>query len=109
MDITKISLIGNAGRDAEIYKSLDNKEKDLAKVSLGVSMKSHTSWFDLCIPGYLHNLVPHIKKGTRIYADGKIIIDKKIDKDLKEYFKAKVIAENIVLLDGQDKGGFKQL
>jgi hypothetical protein len=106
MDITKISLIGNAGRDAEIYKS---SGKDLAKVSLGVSMKEHTSWFDLCIPSYCHNLVPHIKKGSRIYADGKIIIDKKIDKNSKECFKARVIAENIVLLDEQDKGGLKQI
>lgn len=112
--LNKCSFIGNLGRDPEC-RSLGNG-KEVVSLSLGVSekwkdasgeKKEHTEWVRITI--FNEHLVKvakdYLKKGSKIYVEGKLQTKKYTDKDGVEKYSTEIALQNyggtIVMLDGK--------
>lgn len=82
MDLNKLQLIGNVGRDPEFHQM--GNGKDLAKFSVATTRKwkdknsgetrEQTSWHNIVVFNeYLVSIVKQfVQKGTRVYVEGEV-------------------------------------
>lgn len=119
--INRVTLIGNAGRDAE-SKTFQNGDM-VTNVSIATTetwkdkqtgeKKEATEWHNLSFGGGLAKVAAqYIKKGTSIYVEGAIKSRKYTDKDGVERTAYGIRVDNLKLLggrpDGQQGGGAPQ-
>lgn len=109
----KIMLMGNVGRDPEIRMTRDGKE--VASFSVAVTEKwkdqsgqrqESTEWFKISVFGKQTNVVRYyIKKGSKLFIEGKIKSEKWTDKNGVEKTGFGVVANNFVMLDSRTSSG----
>ncbi|MGE0092256.1 MAG: single-stranded DNA-binding protein [Bacteroidia bacterium] len=109
MSLNKVMLIGNVGRDPEI-RDLPNDVK-VARFPLATSEKfrsknngevnEQTEWHNIVCWRSLANLAEnYIKKGSRLYIEGRIRTSSWLDKTTQEKrYSTEIQADSIVLLD----------
>ena len=108
MSLNKVMLIGNVGRDPEI-RHLANSSM-VARFPLATSEKFKTKTGELQEQTEWHNIVcwrnlaelaeKYIKKGSRLYVEGRIRTNSWVDKNSQEKrYSVEIFADNIVLLD----------
>ncbi len=108
MSLNKVMLIGNVGRDPEI-RHLANSSI-VARFPLATSEKFKTKTGELQEQTEWHNIVcwrnlaelaeKYIKKGSRLYVEGRIRTSSWVDKNSQEKrYSVEIFADNIVLLD----------
>lgn len=111
--LNKATLIGHAGKDAEI--SYTNGGKAVAKFTLATSVTSkdqsgasqeRTVWHNIVAWERLAEICGnYVKKGKQVYIEGRIDNRSYEDKDgVKKYF-SEIVAHDIILLGGGDRGG----
>ncbi len=108
MSLNKVILIGNVGRDPEVRHLESNTS--VARFSLATSEKYRSKAGELQEQTEWHNIVcwrnlaeiaeKYIKKGTKLYIEGKIRTNSWIDKTTQEKkYAIEIYADNIIMLD----------
>jgi len=108
MSLNKVLLIGNVGRDPEI-RHLAN-DSMVARFPLATSEKfktksgeiqEQTEWHNIVCWRFLAELAEnYIKKGSRLYIEGRIKTSNWVDKATQEKrYSTEIIASSILLLD----------
>ena len=116
--LNKVTLIGNLGADPEIKHTQDGRP--IANMSLATSeswrdkstgeRKTKTEWHRVvCFnEGLCKVIEQYLKKGSKIFIEGKIKTRKWQDKDGKDRYSTEVVMENfdgkLLMLDGRNGG-----
>lgn len=98
--MNKIILIGNVGKDPEIFRTTENLP--ISKFSLATTKKrkgeDQTSWHNIITFGKLSEIVEKfVNKGSKIALEGEIEY-RSWENEGKKYYKTEIIAYNIELL-----------
>ena len=109
-------LIGNVGNDPEI-RTLNNQEK-VASFRLATTerykdrngdVKENTEWHQIVAWGKMADIVEKfVKKGSQVYAEGKITNRKWTDKDGNDRFTTEIRAEGIQILGKRETTATRQ-
>ena len=107
--VNKVILIGNCGQDPEV-RYMPNGEA-VANVSLGVSeswndsqgqKQERTEWCRLVFYRKLAEVVgKYIRKGSKIYVEGKLKTHDWQDKDGQKRYTTEIIVNELQMLDGK--------
>ena len=108
--ISKIILIGNIGRDPEVRYS-QGSNTAVADFSLAVTEKrkdregrwgDQTEWFKVISFGRTaeNYVAKYLKKGQRVYVEGRLEIERWVGRDGKDQVTLKVVANDIQGLGG---------
>lgn len=115
MSLNKVMLIGNVGREPEVRDLSDSTR--VARFSLATTEKfrskktgelvEQTEWHNIVCWQSLANLAAdYIKKGSKLYIEGRIKSDTWLDKTTQEKKESiEILATSIILLD---KAGNRQ-
>lgn len=105
--LNKIMLIGYVGRDAEVKYT--NTGMAVMKFSLATDQNQKdqngnwqrtTTWHDIvCFDKLAENMKDYVKKGRRVYVEGRLSKRDYVDKQNIRRFVVEVLAENLILLD----------
>jgi single-strand DNA-binding protein len=115
--VNKVILIGNLGKDPEIRTTSDGRK--IANFSLATSetwkdkntseRKSKSEWHKIVIfsEGLVRVVESYVKKGSKIYIEGKLATRKWTDNNGVEKYSTEVVLQGfnatLTLLDGKDK------
>ncbi|MCR4417937.1 MAG: single-stranded DNA-binding protein [Ignavibacteria bacterium] len=105
--LNKIMLIGYVGRDAEVKYT--NSGLAVMRFSLATDQNQKdqngnwqraTTWHDIiCFDKLAENMKEFVKKGRRVYVEGRLSKRDYVDKQNIKRYVVEVIAENLILLD----------
>jgi single-strand DNA-binding protein len=113
--INKVTLIGNTGKDPEV-KMFDG-EKGVLKITVATNesykgkngdWQNITEWHNVEYIGYVKSLESKLKKGMRVYVEGKISTDSWEDKEGNKRTATKIKARSIKILDRVESNDFPQ-
>lgn len=103
--LNKVQLIGRLGKDPDVRYTTDGDA--IASVTLATSeswkgkdgkKQEKTEWHNLVFFGRLAEVVgEYLKKGSLIYAEGKITTEK-YDKDGEDRYITKIVAHEMKML-----------
>ena len=109
MSVNKVILVGNVGNDPEI-KHLDQDVK-VAKFRMATSESfrakngervTTTEWHNIVLWRGLAGVVEqYVKKGSKLYIEGKIT-DRQYEKDGETKYFTEIVANNMVMLDSKE-------
>ena len=112
MTVNKVILVGNLGRDPEV-RGLPSGES-VANLAIATSNKyknragemvEETEWHNAVLFGRLAEIAgKYLKKGSSIYAEGRIKTEKYTDKNGVEKYQTKVIISELKMLGGRSAG-----
>ena len=108
MSLNKVMLIGNVGRDPEVRHLANNSM--VARFPMATSEKFKTKTGELQEQTEWHNIVcwrnlaelaeKYIKKGSRLYIEGRIRTNSWVDKNTQEKrYSVEIFADNVLLID----------
>jgi single-strand DNA-binding protein len=110
--LNKVILIGNLGADPEVKYIQD--DTPVANFSIAThenfkdrngEKKEITEWHSIVAwRGLAKVIESYVKKGDRVYIEGKIRTRSWDDKDGNKRYKTEVLADNLIMLGG-GKGG----
>lgn len=110
--LNKVQLIGNLGKDPEIRFTLEGKQ--VAKFSMAVNRTfknkdgesiEDTQWFNIeAWTGLAKVVEDHLKKGDRIYIEGRLKTES-YDKDGETKYFTKVVAKEMIMLGSFSSNG----
>lgn len=121
MSVNRVILIGNLGKDPEI-KSLNNGD-EVASFRLATSeswrdkasgeKKEKSEWHNIVVFGGLVKIIKsYVKKGSKLYIEGKLTTRKWQDKDGKDRYTTEVVLQgfnsNLQLLDSNTQGSYQK-
>lgn len=104
--LNKISLIGRVGKDPETR--VVGADKAVTNFTLatsetygkGAEKKETTQWHKLVAWDKLAQLINnYVKKGSRIFVDGKVTYEEYMDKENRKCYSTKIVVQNVILLD----------
>ncbi|MGB9664693.1 MAG: single-stranded DNA-binding protein [Ignavibacteria bacterium] len=105
--LNKILLIGYVGRDAEVKYT--NSGMAVMRFSLATDQNQKdqngnwqraTTWHDIvCFDKLAENMKEYVKKGRRVYVEGRLSKRDYTDKQNIKRYVVEVIADNLILLD----------
>ncbi len=105
--LNKIMLIGYVGRDAEVKYT--NTGMAVMRFSLATDQNQKdqngnwqrtTTWHDIvCFDKLAENMKDYVKKGRRVYVEGRLAKRDYMDKQNIKRFVVEVYADNLILLD----------
>ena len=116
--LNKVTLIGNLGKDPEV-RSFDNGGK-IANFSIATSeswkdknsgeKKERTEWHNVTVnsDGLVGVVERYLKKGAKVYVEGKLQTRKWQDKDGNDRYTTEVVLGfdgKMLMLDGPQQGG----
>ncbi|GAB4172495.1 MAG: single-stranded DNA-binding protein [Calditrichia bacterium] len=109
--VNKVILIGRLGRDPEVNMTASNQK--VARVSIatnevfgsGDNRQEVTDWHNLVFWGKRAEFVEnYLKKGMRIFVEGKLRTRQWQDKEGNKRYTTEVIVDNTQILDGYSGG-----
>ena len=116
--VNKVIIIGNLGQDPDVKYTPGGTA--IANLSVATSeswkdkntdeVKEKTEWHKLVFFGKLAEVCgEYLKKGSKIYAEGKLVTEKWQDKNTnQERYATKIHCHELQMLDGAPKGeGYK--
>lgn len=115
--VNKVILIGNLGRDPEVRASQNGGK--IANITVATSeswnnkqtgqREEKTEWHRLVMFNTTADIAEkYLRKGSKIYAEGKLQTRKWTDKDNQERYTTEVVVDNFTMLDSKrdgDSGG----
>lgn len=112
MSLNKVMLIGNVGRDPEVRHL--SGDSVVARFPLATSEKFKTRNGDLQEQTEWHNIVcwralaelteKYIRKGSRIYIEGRIRTNSWTDKNTEEKkYSTEIVADSLIFLDSKSQ------
>ena len=107
--VNKVILIGNLGKDPEMRYMPDGQA--VANVSIATSetwkdkntgeQQERTEWHRVVFFRRLAEVVgEYLKKGSKVYVDGKLQTRKWQDKDGQDRYTTEIVANEMQMLDG---------
>lgn len=118
--LNKAQVIGNAGKDAEVrytgtgkaVASFSVATTDSWKDKTTGQMQERTEWHNIVAWDRLAEICgEYVKKGTRLYIEGRIQNRSYDDKDGNKRYISEIVANDMMLLDGRRQeggGGYEQ-
>jgi single-strand DNA-binding protein len=113
MSVNKAILVGHLGKDPEV-RYMPNGEA-VANVTLATSetwkdktgeKQEKTEWHNIVFYKRLAEIVgQYLKKGSLIYVEGRITTEKWQDKEGKDRYTTKIVANEMKMLGGKSSGG----
>jgi len=110
--LNKVQLIGNLGKDPEVRYTPQDAKK-VASFSLAVNRSfrnkdgeniDDTQWFNLETWTGLANVVEdHLKKGDRVYIEGRLKTES-YEKDGETKYFTKVVVKDLIMLGSSRNG-----
>ena len=107
MSLNRSSLIGNVGRDP-VLKKVGEAQRSVCTFSIATSYKykaangefeEHTDWHNLVAWGGLADvLAERVKKGDKVYAEGRTQTRKYKDAEGKDRYLTEVVVSGAMLL-----------
>jgi single-strand DNA-binding protein len=104
--LNRIMLIGNLGRDAETRFTTTNISVTTFSLATTHSFKNkdgnwqnETTWHNIVSFSLSDYFKENLKKGKKIYVEGRLTKRDYTDKDNIKRFAVEVVAEKIILLD----------
>ncbi len=110
--LNKVQLIGNLGKDPEIrFTPKDGKRVASFSMAVNRSFKNKdgesiedTQWFNVeAWVGLAKVVEDHLKKGDRIYIEGRLKTES-YDKDGETKYFTKVVIKDMIMLGGSRNG-----
>ncbi len=110
--LNKVMLIGNLGRDAETRFTPNNLSVSNFSIAVTRSYKgkddqwqNETTWINVVAFDLSDYYKSALRKGKKIYVEGRLSIRVYTDRDgIKKYF-TEVIAEKIIPLEAKEQSG----
>lgn len=110
--LNKVMLIGNLGRDAETRFTPNNLSVSNFSIAVTRSYKgkddqwqNETTWINVVAFDLSDYYKSALRKGKKIYVEGRLSIREYTDRDgIKKYF-TEVIAEKIIPLEAKEQSG----
>ncbi len=112
--LNKIQIIGHLGRDPEMRYTPGGTP--VTNFSVAVSRRrrgqdgqsvDETDWFRVVCWDKLAEIADqYLKKGARVYIEGRVQIRKYTGNDGVERTSVDVIANDMIMLSGRDEGGY---
>lgn len=111
--VNKVLLIGNLGRDPEVRYSANGLA--VANVTIATSeswkdktsgqLQEHTEWHRVVFYQKLAEIVEkYLKKGSKIYIEGRLKTKKWQDKTTgQDRYATEIVADNMQMLDGKGR------
>jgi single-strand DNA-binding protein len=112
--LNKVMLIGNAGKDTEIRYTGNGKAVASFSLATGATwndkasgqMQERTDWHNIVAWDRLAEICgQYVKKGKRIYVEGRIQTRSYDDKDGVKKYVTEIVASDMILLDGGGQAG----
>ncbi|MDH4234653.1 MAG: single-stranded DNA-binding protein [Gallionella sp.] len=113
MSVNKAILIGHLGKDPEV-RYMPSGEA-VANVTLATSetwkdkngeKQEKTEWHNIVFFKRLAEIAgEYLKKGSQIYVEGRITTEKWQDKEGKDRYTTKIVANEMKMLDRKSSGG----
>ncbi len=113
MSVNKVILVGHLGKDPEV-RYMPNGEA-VANVTLATSetwkdktgeKQEKTEWHNVVFYRRLGEIAgQYLKKGSLIYVEGRITTEKWQDKEGKDRYTTKIVANEMKMLGGKSSGG----
>ena len=110
--VNKVILVGNLGRDPEVRYTAEGAA--IANISIATTSKyknktgepvEETEWHRVTFFGRLAEVVgEYLKKGRPVYVEGRLKTRKYTDKDGVEKYATDIIASEMQMLGGREKG-----
>jgi single-strand DNA-binding protein len=111
--VNKVTLLGNVGKDPEIRSTpggtmvanLALATSDRQKDAQG-NWQDHTEWHNLKAFNRTAEIVrDYVKKGSKLYIEGKITTNSWEDKETKvKKYRTEILVNELVLLSGREEG-----
>lgn len=110
--VNKVILVGNLGRDPEIWTFEDGTKKASFSLATTESYKDkmgnrvdQTEWHNIVLWRGLADIAERfLKKGNSIYVEGKIKTRSYQDKDANTKYVTEIFADNMTMLGGRPSG-----
>jgi len=115
--LNKCTFIGNLGRDPEMRYLGDGTPVCNLAIACGESWKDKntgeqhekTEWIQVVAWRKLAEICgQYLKKGSKVYVEGKYTTEKWQDKDGNDRYTTKIIINEMLMLSGQPSGGTNQ-
>ena len=111
MSVNKVILVGNLTRDPEAKYLPDGKSISNFSIATSESWKGkdgekqEKAEFHNCVAfgGLAEVINTYLKKGSKIYVEGKLETDK-YEKDGSTRYSTKIVVKEMTMLGGKDKG-----
>lgn len=113
MSVNKFIGIGNLGRDPETRFMPNGNAVCNFSIAISEKYKDKTSnewkevteWVNIVMFGKLAEIAgEYLRKGSKVYVEGKLKTEKYTDKSGVEKFSTKVVAEKMDMLSGRTEG-----
>ncbi len=109
--LNKIMLIGNLGRDAETRFTTNNVSVSNFSLATTYSYKgkdgqwvNETTWHNIVSFNLSDYMKETLKKGKKLYVEGRLNKREFTDKDGNRRFSTEVVSERIIPLDSSSEG-----
>lgn len=112
-DLNKVQLLGRLGQDPELKYTQSGTA--VANFSLATNFvwkdkdgnrKEKTEWHNIEVwRGLAETCSNYLKKGSRIFLEGKLATDTWEDENKKKHYKTKIVMEEMIMLDSKGNGG----
>jgi single-strand DNA-binding protein len=111
MAVNKVILIGNVGNDPEIKYIKEDLPVARFRLATNESFKNksgekvtNTEWHNIVVWRGLAKVVEnYIKKGSKLYIEGKITY-RQYEKDGQTRYFTEIMCRDLTMLDGKDSG-----
>ena len=113
--LNKVQLIGNLGKDPEIRFTPEGKQVATFSMAVNRTFKNKegesiddTQWFNIeAWTGLAKVVEDHLKKGDRIYTEGRLKTES-YEKDGETKYFTKVVVKDMIMLGSSCNGGADQ-
>ena len=113
--LNKVQLIGNLGKDPEIRFTPEGKQVATFSMAVNRTFKNKegesiddTQWFNIeAWTGLAKVVEDHLKKGDRIYIEGRLKTES-YEKDGETKYFTKVVVKDMIMLGSSRNGGADQ-
>ena len=113
MSVNKVILIGRLGKDPETRYMTNGEAVTNATLATSENWKEKsgekqekTEWHNLVFYRRLAEIAgEYLKKGSQIYVEGRITTEKWQDKEGKDRYTTKIVANEMKMLDRKSSGG----
>jgi single-strand DNA-binding protein len=112
-DLNKVLLIGRLGQDPELKYTQSGVA--VVNFSMATSMQwkdqdgnkqEKTEWHNIVAwRGLAETCANYLKKGSKIYVEGRLETDSWEDENKKKHYKTKVLIDELIMLDSKGTGG----
>ncbi len=112
-DLNKVQLIGRLGQDPEIKYTQSGVAVVNFTMATGMQWKDQdgnkqekTEWHNIVAwRGLAETCANYLKKGSKVYVEGRLETDSWEDENKKKHYKTKVLIDDMIMLDNKGAVG----